>query len=258
VAPGARAADAADEQVLLEVDQPWGNHNGGSLLFGPDGMLYYGLGDGGSAGDPRGNAQDTGTLLGGVLRLDVDPQPDGRPYGIPEDNPLHGREGARPELWAWGLRNPWRMAFDPATGELWTGDVGQNEYEFVHVVQRGGNHGWNLVEGFHRFRLGAGEALPAGLVPPVFEYPHPDGLSITGGFVYRGRALPELDGWYVFADYVTKRVWAIRRRSDDLVEHTTLLDRAGVISSFARGHDGELLVIDHQGPIWRLVRGGAP
>jgi glucose/arabinose dehydrogenase len=258
VPPGAAAADAADEEILLEITQPFGNHNGGALIFGPDGMLYYGLGDGGSAGDPQGNGQDPGTLLGAVLRLDVGPQTDGRPYAIPADNPLRGRPGARPEVWAYGLRNPWRLAFDRATGELWTGDVGQNEYEFVHVVQRGGNHGWNLVEGWHRFRLPHGEPIPPDLVRPVFEYPHPDGLSITGGFVYRGRALPELDGWYVFADYVTKRVWAIRRQPDDVVQHTTLLEQAGVISCFAQGHDGELLVIDHQGPVWRLARDDTP
>ena len=257
VRPGATSADAGDEESLLEVDQPWRNHNGGGLLFGTDGMLYYGLGDGGSAGDPKGNAQDPGTLLGAVLRLDVGPQPDNRPYGIPEDNPLRERTDARAEVWAYGLRNPWRMAFDSLTGELWVGDVGQSAFEFVHVVQRGGNHGWNLVEGWHRFRMKPAQATPPDLVRPVFEYPHSDGLSITGGFVYRGRALPELDGWYVFVDYVTQRVWAIRRQPNDVVKHTTLLERAGEISSFAQGHDGELLVIDHQGPIWRLVRDGA-
>jgi glucose/arabinose dehydrogenase len=255
-APRVPVVDAASEEVLLEVEQPYGNHNGGCLRFGPDGMLYYGLGDGGSGGDPHGHGQDPGTLLGAILRLDVGPQPDGHSYGIPADNPLLDRAGARPEVWAYGLRNPWRMAFDPVTGELWAGDVGQNKFEFIHVIQRGGNHGWNLVEGWHRFRLAAGRARPADIVRPVYEYPQPVGLSITGGAVYRGRALPELDGWYVYADYVTKTVWAIRRQPDDVVEHTTLLEGAGVISSFAEGHDGELLVIDHQGPVWRLVRAG--
>jgi glucose/arabinose dehydrogenase len=258
VRPGATSADPDDEEILLEVEQPWSNHNGGCLLFGADGMLYYGLGDGGAAGDPHGNGQDPGSLLGSVLRLDVGPQPDGRPYGIPADNPLLDLPGARPEVWAYGLRNPWRMAFDPATGELWAADVGQDDYEFVHVVQRGGNHGWDLVEGFHRFSLGEDEPLPPDLVRPVFEYPHPEGLSITGGLVYRGVALPELDGWYLFADYVTKPLWAILRRPDGKVERATLIAKAGVISSFARGHDGELLVIDHQGPVWRLVRAREP
>ncbi len=264
VAPGQSAADPASEEVLLEVEQPYRNHNGGALLFGPDGMLYWSLGDGGAANDPHGNGQRLDTLLGKILRLDVAPRDDGRPYGVPPDNPLAGRPGARPEIWAWGLRNAWRIAFDPVTGELWAGDVGQDRYEFVFVVQRGGNHGWNLVEGLHRFALAAEDPLPPGLVAPVWEYPHQSvatdeqsaagdvGLSITGGFVYRGQALPALRGWYLCADYVTQNVWAIRRAPPDpdgrpVVERALLLRGAGVISSFAQGHDGELLLVDHMG-----------
>ncbi len=270
VKPGSSTADADSEEVLLEIEQPFRNHNGGCLQFGPDGMLFYGLGDGGAANDPHGNGQNPGTLLGTILRLDVSRRDGKLPYGIPADNPLLSRADARPEVWAYGLRNPWRFSFDRATGECWVGDVGQNLFEFVHVARPGGNHGWNLVEGFHRFSLPAGTEPPAELVPPVFEYPHlaavdadaiaagravdvGDGLSITGGFVYRGTSMPGLQGWYVFADYVTKHVWAIRRMPDGRIEHALLLPDAGLVASFAQLHDGELLVIDHQGFVSQLV-----
>ena len=271
VPEGQSAADPGSEEILLELDKPWRNHDGGSLLFGPDGFLYFSLGDGGAAGDPHGNSQDLGSLLGKVLRLDVAPRSDDRPYGIPADNPFVDQPGARPEIWAYGLRNAWRMAFDRATGELWTGDVGQNEYEYVHIVQRGGNHGWDLVEGFHRFELEDDDPVPPGLVPPIWEYPHAsvaseaemaagdEGLSVTGGFVYRGRAIPGLVGWYICADYVTQHLWALRRAPPDadgrpVVERALLLREAGVISSFAEGLDGELLVIQHMGSQPRIMR----
>lgn len=264
VPAGQAVADPASEEVLLEVEQPYRNHNGGALLFGPDGLLYWALGDGGSADDPHGNGQRLDTLLGKVLRLDVGPRDDDRPYGIPADNPFVAAPGARPEIWAFGLRNAWRLAFDRETGELWAGDVGQNLHESVFVLRAGGNHGWNLLEGFHRFRLPAGEAPPADLVPPVWSYPHMDaagdaeraagdvGLSITGGCVYRGRALPELTGWYVCADYVTQNLWAIRRLPPDpdgrpVVERVRLAERAGILSSFGQDPQGELLLVEHMG-----------
>jgi glucose/arabinose dehydrogenase len=272
--PGESTVDPSSEQILMEIEQPYPNHNGGCLQFGPDGMLYYGLGDGGAANDPHGNGQKLDTLLAKILRIDVSPRDDGKPYGIPADNPFVSRPGARPEIWAYGMRNPWRFSFDRATGECWVGDVGQNLYEFVHVTKAGGNDGWSLVEGFHRFKLASGDKLPGDDVPPVFEYPHlaardddgiaagrvvdvGDGLSITGGFVYRGARIPGLVGWYVFGDYVTKHVWAIRRTADGKVEHAQLIADAGLISSFAQMTDGELLVIDHQGYVCQL-QPGAP
>jgi glucose/arabinose dehydrogenase len=258
-APGQEEVDWFSEEVLLQVDQPYENHNGGGLMFGPDGYLYYSLGDGGSGGDPQGNAQNTRELLGSILRLDVSPQPDGKPYGIPPDNPLLDRPGARPEIWAYGLRNPWRFSFDRETGEMWTGDVGQRDFEFIHIVRKGGNHGWDLVEGFHRFELPVAKQPPEPLVPPIFEYPHPDGLSITGGYVYRGSRIPSLVGWYVFGDYATKRLWAIRRAGEGKVEHMTLLADSVAMASFAEDREGELLVVEHlgQGRVWRLVPAAA-
>jgi len=166
-----------------------------------------------------------------------------------------GVPGARSEIWAYGLRNAWRFSFDARTGELWAGDVGQNLFESVHVVRRGGNHGWNLVEGFHRFALPEGQTLPADIVPAVYEYPQPVGLSVTGGYVYRGAALPELDGWYVFADYVNRWIAAIRRADDGGVEWMSLGTAPQTVSSFAQGQAGELLVITHigDGGIYRLA-----
>jgi glucose/arabinose dehydrogenase len=254
---GKGEADRSSEQVLLEVDQPYRNHNGGGLRFGPNGMLYYSLGDGGSRADPMGNGQDPSTLLGSILRIDVGRRHGGLPYAIPADNPFVGHETARPEVWAYGLRNAWRFSFDRQTGELWAGDVGQDKYEFIHRVQRGGNHGWNLVEGFHDFEPPADGRRPE-LIPPVFEYEHPEGLSITGGFVYRGSAIPDLVGWYVYADYLTRMIWAIRLLEDGRVEHAVLLEDAALVTSFAEGHDGELLVIDQHGKLYWLMAGPAP
>lgn len=257
LAPGADAVDQASEEVLFEVAQPYDNHNGGGLMFGPDGMLYYSLGDGGAGGDPQGNSQDITEPLGSILRFDVAPRDDGKPYGVPADNPLVGRPGPCPEIWAYGLRNVWRFSFDSKTGEMWAGDVGQDEYEFIFVVQKGGNHGWDLLEGFHGFELPVGEQPPEPLVAPVFEYPHPDGFSITGGYVYRGSKIPALVGWYVFGDYASERLWAIRRTGEHTLDHTTLSLNSVIMSSFAQERDGELLLVEHLGErrIWRLVPG---
>ncbi len=249
-------ADPGSERVLLEIPQPFGNHNGGDLRFGPDGYLYVALGDGGSAGDPRGNGQDPTTLLGSILRLDVDRgDPEClTPYGIPADNPFaEGRCGGgreeRPEIWAYGLRNPWRMSFDRSTGELWAADVGQDEWEEVDIIHPGRNYGWNVVEGEACY-LNAG-CDPAAFEPPVWTYGHDVGRSITGGFVYRGPDLPELWGMYVVGDYQSGRIWGLRRTPAGL-EPTVLVESDKRITSFGEDADGRLYVVTFSG-VFELV-----
>jgi glucose/arabinose dehydrogenase len=200
-------ADPASEEVVLAVDQPFWNHNGGSIAFGPDGYLYWGLGDGGSRDDPFGNGQKLDTLLGKILRIDVDRRENGRAYAIPADNPFVGRPGTRGEIFAFGFRNPWQIAFDRETGRLWAADVGQDLLEEVDIVTKGGNYGWSLREGTQIFgnRLDVSDAL----IEPVWEYDHQVGKSITGGFVYRGKQVPALVGSYLYADFVSGRLWAL-------------------------------------------------
>jgi len=233
-------ADPASETVILEVDQPWGNHNGSTLLFGPDGYLYISLGDGGAAGDPRNNAQDLSTLLGTVLRIDVDNEQDGKPYAIPDDNPFLDREGARPEIWAYGLRNIWRMSFDRENGELWGGDVGQNRYEEIDLITRGGNYGWPIREGTHPFKPELSSPDP--LIDPVAEYPRHQGISVTGGYVYRGDQMDRLIGAYLYGDYVSGRIWALRYEDGKLTAHKEVLtgNRRPTIASFGEDADGNL------------------
>lgn len=200
--------DPATEEELLRIKQPYWNHNGGTIVFGPDGYLYIALGDGGAGGDPHKNGQNLGTLLGKVLRIDVDHQDEGLHYAIPKDNPFVGKPGARGEVWAYGIRNIWRMAFDPETGLLWAGDVGQDLWEEVDLIVRGGNYGWSVREGTHPFGPHGAESSQ-GMVEPIFEYHHEVGKSITGGNVYRGKRLPQLAGKYLYADYITGKVYAL-------------------------------------------------
>ncbi len=240
---------SASELIILEVSQPYANHNGGAVRFGPDGMLYLGLGDGGAANDPQGHGQNRETLLGAIIRIDVHDIDTATTYRVPPDNPFLGIAGVRPEIWAYGLRNPWRMAFDRATGDLWVGDVGQNQLEEVAIVAAGENHGWNVFEGSACFRSAeACEALPEA-VAPIAEYTHADGCSVTGGEVYRGRAMPQLAGRYVFGDYCSSRIWSVTA-AGDVVEHLQIRER---IASFARDADGELYVLTFNGPIRKLV-----
>jgi len=247
--------DAASERVLIEQPQPWDNHNGGALAFGPDGRLYIAFGDGGSGNDPLNSGQDTQSLLGKILRVDVDVRGGALPYGIPADNPFASAPAAgRVEIYAWGLRNPWRMSFDRLTGELWVGDVGQNAYEEVDVVLRGKNYGWKVMEGRHCRPGGPASCDRDGLELPVLEYGHSLGRSITGGFVYRGTRAPSLVGRYVFADYATRLLfsWARGEPDPDDADDALLTTPGGVVS-FGEDEAGELyaLVIE-TGQVLRL------
>lgn len=210
---GPDKADLTSGRELMRIPQPFWNHNGGTLAFGPDGFLYVGLGDGGKANDPLQAGQDVSKLLGSILRIDVDTQDPGLPYGIPKDNPFFGRNGAWPEIYAFGLRNVWRMSFDDKTGAMWAADVGQNDWEEVNVIVQGGNYGWSLREGGNTFKLNGNGSGPRGdLIEPLVEYPHTDdwGKSVTGGEVYRGKETPILDGYYLYGDYVTGKLWALK------------------------------------------------
>lgn len=247
------------EFVVMTVPQPYGNHNGGTIVFGPDKMLYVVLGDGGAANDPRDNGQNLQTLLGSVLRIDVRHSNADEPYRIPEDNPFVGRQDARGEIWAYGLRNLWRISFDRDTGDLWGADVGQNRWEEVDRIVKGGNYGWNLMEGTHEFTpLEVDAELPDDLIAPVAEYAHEVGLSVTGGYVYRGTSMPELVGRYVYGDFVTGRVWAVREGEDGAEADVMELCKApATIAAFGQEPDGELLLLSFDGKIYRLTRKGA-
>ena len=247
-------ADPSSETLLLEYAQPYDNHNGGQLAFGPDGYLYIAVGDGGSANDPLGNGQNRNTLLGSLLRIDVDNHPADRFYSIPADNPFAGNtEGFREEIYAYGLRNPWRFSFDRETGQLWAADVGQNEYEEVDIIERGGNYGWNVAEATHCFEPDQGCDQSA-LIAPVREYDHSNGdVSITGGFVYRGDALPSLVGRYIYADYASGRVWALDAANPTQGSNTELLKADFQISSFGVNAQQELFLCGFDGSIYRLA-----
>jgi glucose/arabinose dehydrogenase len=242
--------DPASEFGLLGVEQPFRNHNGGVLAFGPDGFLYIGLGDGGGGGDPRGNGQNTEKLLGKILRLDVD---NGDPYAIPPDNPFAQRGGA-PEVWAYGLRNPWRFSFDRLTGDLFIGDVGQNSYEEIDYLPAGSpgptNFGWNYREGAHPF---AGE--PAGrveLTDPVAEYGRDQGITVIGGYVYRGSELPEWQGIYLYGDYGTGLIWGLFRDTGGAWQNSVLFQSGFTITSFGEDESGEIYLVDYPGSLYRL------
>jgi glucose/arabinose dehydrogenase len=265
---GRHRADPKSETVLLKIHQPYSNHNGGQLTFGPDGYLYIGLGDGGWRDDPHGHGQNLKSLLGKLLRIDVNREEPPRRYAIPKDNPFVGRPSAYPEIWAYGLRNPWRFSFDALTGRLYLADVGQDAAEEIDVIEKGGNYGWNIMEGDICTPGVNPDCDRSGLKPPVHVYRHPLGKSITGGFVYRGRALPGLCGVYLYADYVTRRVWGLRYDGAKVTVNTELasptlsdkiLGKLGAselpaISSFGEDEDRELYAADHQGgKILRIV-----
>lgn len=249
--------DTTIEDVILTIPQPFANHNGGKIEFGPDDLLYAGFGDGGGSGDPNDNAQDTTNLLGTIVRIDVD---GGAPYSIPAGNPFSANAanpcpqgfggGDCPEIYAHGFRNPWRWSFDRQTGDLWVGDVGHNQWEEIDRVTAGDNHGWRCREGAHDFNsTGCG----GGFIDPITEYSHGIGQSVTGGYVYRGSEIPELQGSYVYADFVQGLVFAIPATSQQGTVGEQLLDTPFSISSFAEDLDGELYIVDYAGGIHRIV-----
>ena len=257
-------ADPDSEVEIMRIRQPYWNHNGGTLAFGPDGMLYIALGDGGSGGDPHGNGQNLTTWLGAILRIDVDRRADGKNYAIPADNPFvkttvpSGRSGDRevpaaPEIYAFGFRNVWRMAFDRETGDFWAADVGQNLWEEINIVRAGGNYGWNVREGKHWYRP-EGNDRRDDLIDPIWEYHHDTGKSITGGLVYRGRQVPELIGRYVYADYVTGLLWALDydRQTGQVRANDAIPGKKQPVMTFGEDEQGEVYFTTTFGHLYRF------
>ncbi|MBM11651.1 MAG: glucose sorbosone dehydrogenase [Chloroflexi bacterium] len=245
-------ADAGSELVIMEIPQPYKNHNGGQLAFGPDGMLYISLGDGGLGGDPQGNGQDRGTLLGSILRIDVSQASPQEPYRVPEDNPFAGVSGAREEIWAYGFRNPWRFPFDRQSGHLWVGDVGQNSFEEIDLVAKGGNYGWNILEGNHCFQPKT-DCDPSETEPPVVEYGSDRGCSVIGGYVYRGRAIPSLIGTYLYGDFCSGEIRGLNYHDGETIGDFLLAETWFRITSFGVDATGEIYVLSEDGAIYLLV-----
>jgi glucose/arabinose dehydrogenase len=247
-------ADPESEVVILRLEQPYTGHNGGTLAFGPDGYLYIGMGDGGSARDPHNNGQNPSTLLGAMLRIDVDNPSDGKLYGIPEDNPFADGVDGAPEVWLYGLRNPWRFSFDRETGDMFIGDVGQEnieEIDYVPAGESGLNFGWQVYEGSTSMRPDEG----GDYVFPIAEYPHAEGCAVTGGYVYRGEELPELNGVYFYGDFCTGKIWTLRLDENGEWQNELFMDTEFAISSFGEDLAGELYVVDHVGGgVYKLVR----
>lgn len=247
-------ADPASGTLVLAVDQPFGNHNGGQVLFGPDGMLYIPLGDGGSGGDPQNNAQTLTTLLGKLLRIDVN---SGSPYAVPPDNPFVGQQGARPEIWAYGLRNPWRTSFDRGSNLYYLADVGQNRAEEINAVDRtvpGVNYGWRIMEGSSCYN--AASCDQTGLTLPVHTYSNSGGnCAVTGGYVYRGSSIPEVAGHYLFTDHCTgglRSLTVVNGAAQEIRQWN--VGSTGNVSSFGEDASGELYIVGRGGTVWRIVR----
>jgi glucose/arabinose dehydrogenase len=245
--------DPKSAKVLLQIEQPYANHNGGQLEFGPDGMLYVGMGDGGSGGDPQNYGQNMNSLLGKMLRLDVS----GDTMSVPKNNPFVGKDGTRAEIWASGLRNPWRFSFDRKTGDLWIADVGQNKLEeinFQAASSKGGeNYGWRLKEGNSCFNPSS-NCEKTKLTNPVFDYPHSKGVSVTGGYVYRGSSVPELAGKYVFGDFASGLIWATSRDGNGKFSTQEMMDTEHNISSFGEDEAGELYLTGYDGTIYKFAK----
>jgi glucose/arabinose dehydrogenase len=244
-------ADPATERILLTVNQPFGNHKGGQIAFGPDGFLYIGLGDGGSENDPQHNGQNLQTLLGKMLRIDVDHQSGGLQYAIPASNPFAGG-GGLPEIWAYGLRNPWRFSFERGGSRFFVGDVGQDSFEEIDLLESGKNYGWSVMEGMHCFNPSTG-CDTTGLTLPIAEYPHPEGEAVMGGYVYKGTAISNLSGAYVFGDYISGTIWDLVESPPGTWTRTKLLATGRNISSFGQDTAGELYVVDYSGSVLKLA-----
>jgi len=252
VSEDSNRADPASAQLVLRVEQPYSNHNGGHILFGPDGMLYVAMGDGGAGGDPKGHGQNRATLHGALLRIDIDSD---TPYAIPTDNPFIGDVGGRDEIWAWGLRNPWRISFDGVAGLLYVADVGQDDWEEVTIVSAavgGHNYGWNLMEGNHCFTEPRCDST--GLTTPDYVYSHDEGCSITGGLIYRGAAMPDLHGHYFFSDYCTGFLRSFRYSAGAVIEVKGWdAGNLGHVTSFGTDAAGELYITNSGGQVLKLV-----
>ncbi|MCI0358391.1 MAG: PQQ-dependent sugar dehydrogenase [Planctomycetaceae bacterium] len=265
-------ADPKSEEVLFTYTHPYWNHKGGNLVFGPDGFLYIGLGDGGDRNDPHGNGQNLKTPLGKILRIDIDQKANGKPYAVPADNPFVSTRGAVGEIYAYGLRNPWGMAFDPVTKLFWVADVGQNIWEEIVLVEKGGNYGWNVREGFHKFDVNNANPGPgrtpaeqnklegpddAKFIEPIWEYHHDtDGKSITGGTVYRGTKAPALAGYYLYADYVTGKIWGLKydEKAKRVVANRQIAGPAEFpnppVMAIGTDERGEIYLCDSFGNLW--------